>query len=53
LERGTRRCPECQAEVSLSEDVAGVERRVGEGFLILHLECPACGHAFDATVDSD
>jgi hypothetical protein len=39
--------------VSLSDDVAGVERPVGEAFLILHLECPACGHAFDTTIDSD
>ena len=53
MEKGTRICPECRAEVSLSDDVVEVERRVGEGFLILRLKCPVCGHAFDTTIDSD
>ena len=53
MERGWRRCPKCRKEVSLADDVVEVERLVGEGFLILHLKCPACDNTFDTTIDSD
>lgn len=53
VETGTRKCPKCGAKVSLAEDAVEVERRVGEGFLVLHLKCPACGHRFDTAIDSD
>ncbi len=53
MEHGTRRCPKCRAEVSISDDLVEVERRIGESFLILHLRCPACEHTFDAIIDSD
>jgi endogenous inhibitor of DNA gyrase (YacG/DUF329 family) len=53
VEKGTRKCPKCKGTVSLTGDVVEVERRVGEGILVLHLKCPACGHRFDTAIDSD
>jgi len=53
LEHGTRRCPACKADVSINDDLVEVERKIGENYLILHLKCPTCGHAFDALIDSD
>ena len=53
MEHGTRRCPACKADVSISDDLVEVERTIGENYLILHLKCPACGHLFDAVIDSD
>ena len=53
METGTRRCPKCKKEVSITDDVSEVERLVGEVFVILHLKCPACGHTFDTAIDSD
>jgi hypothetical protein len=53
MERGMRRCPKCREEVSISDDLVEVERKVGENYLVLHLKCPACEHRFDTLMDSD
>jgi predicted Zn finger-like uncharacterized protein len=53
VEHGTRRCPTCKKSVSISDDLLEVDRKIGESYLVLHLRCPACGHLFDAVIDSD